>query len=77
MLFPTRDTNRMQIVKYEKPFILLTPFSILRSGGPFSPFLFGSEPLEPAENRKHRSEKITRVQFKYYHRLLCQSPPLK
>lgn len=26
---------------------LLTPFSILLSGGPFTPFLFASEPLEP------------------------------
>lgn len=35
------------------PFILLTPFSILLSCGAFTPFLFGSEPLEPPENRKH------------------------
>lgn len=57
MLFLTRDTNRLQIAEYQKPLILLTPFSIFRSGGPFSPFLFGSEPLEPAEKREHRSEK--------------------
>lgn len=30
-------------------FFKLTPFSILLSGGPFTPFLFGSEPLEPPE----------------------------
>lgn len=34
-------------------FILLTPFSILLSCGAFTPFLFGSEPLEPPDNRKH------------------------
>lgn len=27
----------------------LTPFSILLSGGPFTPFLFCSEPLDPPE----------------------------
>lgn len=39
-------------MEYQKPFILLTPFSILLSGGPFTPFLFGSKPLDPAENMK-------------------------